>query len=218
MTRCPRCRRAASPSRRSPSPPRRWSARSAGSARTSSRRTTRTAATPTPTTSCATTCRWRPSSRPATRTRSRTPGPAWQPLKVYYNQTFSRARIEAFHEALTALGEESPYAEWLENWSRPDRAVTTRVECAAWFEQRDAALLAHATQVDPDGTWFRVSREVQAQVWPTEDYEAALSFIPIVEGEDDLFAGIPTDLAAADALATSGGLTVALDTRTEREA
>ena len=54
-------------------------------------------------------------------------GPPWQPLKVYYNQTFSRARIEAFHEALTALGEESPYAEWLENWSRPDRAVTTRV-------------------------------------------------------------------------------------------
>jgi mycothiol S-conjugate amidase len=55
-------------------------------------------------------------------------------------------------------------------------------------------------------------------VWPTEDYEAALSFIPIVEGEDDLFAGIPTDLAAADALATSGDLTVVHDTRTEREA
>ena len=145
-------------------------------------------------------------------------GPAWQPLKVYYNQTFSRARIEAFHEALTALGEESPYAEWLENWTRPDRTVTTRVECAAWFEQRDAALLAHATQVDPDGTWFRVSREVQAKVWPTEDYEAALSFVPIAEGEDDLFAGLPTDVAAADALATSGDLTVAVDTRTEREA
>ena len=83
-------------------------------------------------------------------------GPPWQPLKVYYNQTFSRARIEAFHEALTALGEESPYAEWLESWSRPDRTVTTRVECSDWFERRDAALLAHATQVDPDGTWFRV--------------------------------------------------------------
>ena len=55
-------------------------------------------------------------------------------------------------------------------------------------------------------------------MWPTEDYEAALSFIPIVEGEDDLFAGIPTDLAAADALATSGDLRVVHDTRTEREA
>jgi mycothiol S-conjugate amidase len=96
--------------------------------------------------------------------------------------------------------------------------VTTRVECSAYFEQRDAALLAHATQVDPDGTWFRVPRSVQAQVWPTEDFEAALSYVPIAEGEDDLFAGLPTDVAEADALATSGGLTVALDTRTEREA
>ena len=69
-------------------------------------------------------------------------GASWQPLKLYYNQTFSRARIEAFHEALTALGEESPYAEWLENWSRPERTVTTRIECAAGVERRDAALLA----------------------------------------------------------------------------
>jgi mycothiol S-conjugate amidase len=145
-------------------------------------------------------------------------GSPWQPLKLYYNQTFSRARIEAFHEALTALGEESPYAEWLENWGRPDRAVTTRVECADWFEQRDAALLAHATQVDPDGTWFRVPREVQAQVWPTEDFEAAVSYVPVAEGEDDLFAGLPADVAAADALATSDGLTIVHDTRTEREA
>ena len=145
-------------------------------------------------------------------------GEPWQPLKLYYNQTFSKARIAAFHEALTALGEESPYAEWLESWTRPDRTVTTRVECADWFERRDAALLAHATQVDPDGTWFRVPREVQARVWPTEDFEAALSYVPIAEGEDDLFAGLPDDVAEADALATSGGLTAVLDTRTERQA
>ena len=145
-------------------------------------------------------------------------GDPWQPLKLYYNQTFSRARIEAFHEALTALDEESPYAEWLENWSRPDRTVTTRVECSAWFDRRDAALLAHATQVDPDGTWFRVPREVQQDVWPTEDFEAAASYVPITEGEDDLFAGLPADVAEADALATSPGLTIVHDTRTEREA
>jgi mycothiol S-conjugate amidase len=144
-------------------------------------------------------------------------GPAWQPLKVYYNQTFSKARVEAFHEALTALGEESPYAEWLESWTRPDRAVTTRIECAQWFDRRDAALVAHATQVDPDGPFFRVSREVQQRVWPTEDYEAALSYVPILDGEDDLFAGLPDDVEAADAMATSGSLTIAHDTRTERD-
>ncbi len=145
-------------------------------------------------------------------------GPPWQPLKVYYNQTFNRARIEAFHEALTALGEESPYAEWLEGWNRPERVVTTRVQCADWYDRRDAALLAHATQVDPDGNFFRVSREVQARVWPVEEYEAAASYVPVVEGEDDLFAGLPTDVAEADALATRRDLTLVHDTRTERAA
>lgn len=145
-------------------------------------------------------------------------GPAWQPLKLYYNQTFSRARIEAFHEALTGLGQESPYAEWLENWTRTERVVTTRVQCADWYDRRDAALLAHATQVDPDGTWFQVPRDLQAQVWPVEEYELALSFVPFVDGEDDLFAGLPTDVAEADALATSPDLALVHDTVTERAA
>ena len=140
-------------------------------------------------------------------------GEPWQPLKIYYNQTFSRERIVAFHEALIALEEESPYAEWLENWAeRPARTVTTRVPCADYFEQRDQALLAHATQIDPDGTFFRVPREVQKHVWPTEEYEAAVSYVPIEPVEDELFAGLP-DVAAADAMATKGDLQIAYDGR-----
>ncbi|MGL5819922.1 MAG: mycothiol conjugate amidase Mca [Phycicoccus sp.] len=144
-------------------------------------------------------------------------GAPWQPLKLYYNQTMSKARIEAFHGALLELGEESPYGEWLERWDRPDRVVTTRVACAEWFDRRDAALLAHATQVDPDGMWFRVPRELQAQIWPTEDFEAAVSYVPVVEGEQDLFAGLPEDTDSADALAVPGELDVVLDTRKRRE-
>ena len=74
------------------------------------------------------------------------------------------------------------------------------------------AVLAHATQIDPDGTFFRVPREVQQQVWPTEEYEAALSYVPVEPIEDDLFAGLP-DVATADALATQGGLQLAYDGR-----
>jgi mycothiol S-conjugate amidase len=90
--------------------------------------------------------------------------------------------------------------------------VTTRVPCADYFEQRDQALLAHATQIDPDGTFFRVPREVQKQVWPTEEYEAAISYVPIEPVEDELFAGLP-DVAAADAMATKGNLQIAYDGR-----
>ncbi|HMT89343.1 MAG TPA: mycothiol conjugate amidase Mca [Dermatophilaceae bacterium] len=140
-------------------------------------------------------------------------GPAWQPLKLYYNQTHSGGRIRAFHDAMVAEGIESPYTEWVAAIDkRPVRTITTRVPCSEHFPTRDAALMAHATQVDPDGWWFRMPRELEARVWPTEDFEAALSYVPVHAIEDDLFAGLP-DAAAADALATSAHLTVAYDGR-----
>jgi len=144
-------------------------------------------------------------------------GAPWQPLKLYYN-AHNRAKYAAFHEALLARGLESPYADWLTDWDPADaRTITTRVHCADWFDQRDQALLAHATQIDPDGAWFHVPREVQAQVWPTEDFEAAVSYVPVEPIEDDLFAGLG-DVAAADLLATSSDLEVAYDGRVEATA
>jgi mycothiol S-conjugate amidase len=124
-------------------------------------------------------------------------GDPWQPLKLYYNQTFSKARIVAFHEALLDAGTESPFAEWLERWDeREERAITTRVECADYFEVRDRALIAHATQVDPDGFWFMVPLDVQARVWPTEDFELARSLVDVELPETDLFAGIRESVSA----------------------
>jgi mycothiol S-conjugate amidase len=118
-------------------------------------------------------------------------GDPWQPLKLYYDVGFSRQRIQKIHEALLEAGLESHFGEWLQNWGdRPDRPVTTRVECADWFERRDQALLAHATQIDPDGWFFRIPLEIQKRVWPTEDFELARSLIPSEIPEDDLFAGI----------------------------
>ncbi|NUS54138.1 MAG: mycothiol conjugate amidase Mca, partial [Streptomycetaceae bacterium] len=118
-------------------------------------------------------------------------GDPWQPLKLYYNQGISKARIEALHAAMLARGLESPYGEWLERWGdRPERDITTKVPCADYFELRDQALIAHATQVDPDGFWFRIPLDVQRDVWPTEDYELVRSLVDTELPEDDLFAGI----------------------------
>ncbi|MGE3289624.1 MAG: mycothiol conjugate amidase Mca [Pseudonocardia sp.] len=127
-------------------------------------------------------------------------GAPWQALKLYYSHGFSRARLEAFHSALTARGLESPYGEWLANWStdRPDPGsrVTTRVNCADWFPVRDEALRAHATQVDPTSRWFLVPPDMQREVWPTEDYELVVSHIDAPTPEDDLFAGLRTPVPA----------------------
>jgi len=55
---------------------------------------------------------------------------------------------------------------------------------------RDQALLAHATQIDPDGFWFAIPRELQTEIWPTEDFELVVSHVDSATPEDDLFAGI----------------------------
>ncbi|MFD0685081.1 mycothiol conjugate amidase Mca [Actinomadura fibrosa] len=120
-------------------------------------------------------------------------GEPWQPLKLYYHMTFSKERIVALHAAMEKAGLESPYEDWLkrfEDETRPTWAVTTRVPCADHFETRDRALLAHATQIDPDGFWFVVPLEVQREAWPTEDYHLARSLVDTELPEDDLFAGI----------------------------
>jgi mycothiol S-conjugate amidase len=123
-------------------------------------------------------------------------GDPWQPLKLYYDRGFSRAKITAFHEAMLAEGRESPFAEWLERWDsdeaepRPEPEVTTRIECADYFPVRDRALLAHATQIDPQGWFFTIPLELQRRVWPTEEYQLVRSLVQSTLPEDDLFAGV----------------------------
>jgi mycothiol S-conjugate amidase len=98
---------------------------------------------------------------------------------------------------MLAAGLESPYGEWLDNWGdRPEREIHCRVPCSDFFDIRDQALLAHATQVDPDGPWFHCPRELQAKAWPTEDFELARSVVGTAETEDDLFAGVRGTRAA----------------------
>jgi mycothiol S-conjugate amidase len=119
--------------------------------------------------------------------------PIFQVQKVYYNHQFSKRRIEVMHNALIEAGIESPYGEWLASWDdRPenDLRITTRVPCADYFEVREAALTAHATQVDPDGLWFAMPLEMQKTTWPTEDFELAFTTVESNTPEDDLFAGL----------------------------
>jgi mycothiol S-conjugate amidase len=128
-------------------------------------------------------------------------GEPWQPLKLYYHMTFHLPRFEALHNAMAAAGLESPYAERIEQWDRAEAAehwkrVTTQVPCGDYFEIRDQALIAHATQVDPTSFWFACPLEIQQKAWPTEDYERARSLVDVPTPEDDLFAGVRSHLAS----------------------
>jgi mycothiol S-conjugate amidase len=123
-------------------------------------------------------------------------GEPWQPLKLYYFASFHRARFVALHEEMLRRDLESPYADRLAEMEkraaeRPaPPEITTRVPCGEYFEVRDQALLAHATQIDPNGGWFAIPIGAQRAAWPTEDYHLARSVVDTQLPEDDLFAGI----------------------------
>jgi mycothiol S-conjugate amidase len=94
---------------------------------------------------------------------------------------------------MEAAGLESHYSDWLKRWEdKPEDIgkITTRVRCDDFFEVRDRALIAHATQIDPDSWWFRCPLEIQRQAWPTEDYQLARNLTDSQTPEDDLFSGI----------------------------
>ncbi|MFD8704074.1 mycothiol conjugate amidase Mca [Kitasatospora sp. NPDC059648] len=133
-------------------------------------------------------------------------GEAWQVAKLYYHLALSRAWFQTLHDAMTERGIASEMGELLAGWpdTPPALVTTTRIECADQFAVRDAAMLAHATQVQPGVAFMAHPREIEREVWPTEDYHLVRSLVSgpgsAAEArgsvgsadavENDLFAGV----------------------------
>jgi mycothiol S-conjugate amidase len=120
-------------------------------------------------------------------------GEPWQVAKVYYDRSLHRGRFAALDAAMHEAGLGRPYTEWLQRMPSDETTesrLTTFVPCSEFFEVRNAALLAHATQIDPDGSWFAVPLEMQKAGWPTEDFELVRSTVAVKLPESDLFAGL----------------------------
>ena len=106
------------------------------------------------------------------------------------------------HDALVERGIESPFGDWIKNWDETDRVelkTTTQIDVAKWLPQARDALIAHATQIDPNSFWFAIPEDVVAELYPWEDYHLARSLVGsgelgVGDGgravESDLFAGI----------------------------
>jgi mycothiol S-conjugate amidase len=120
-------------------------------------------------------------------------GAPWRPSKLYYFATFAKRRLQAVHEAALAEGVESPFGEWLEKWDEEglvEPEITTQVDVAEFIELRSKALLAHATQIDPDSFWFAIPDDIHRKSYPWEDYSLVDSHVETSLPEDDLFAGV----------------------------
>src|SRR5829696_296768 len=126
-------------------------------------------------------------------------GEPFQPQKLYYT-VWSRRRLTAIHEGLMAHKGESPYDErWFD---RPDHdhRITTSIDVSGYVWARTKALLAHATQVDPNEPfWFGLDDEQLVTAYPWEDWILARSLvgpIPTADTERDLFEGVDVEAAA----------------------
>jgi mycothiol S-conjugate amidase len=114
----------------------------------------------------------------------------WQVAKVYYS-VWSKKRMELTHAKYLELELESPYSpEWFERpWQ--DHRITTMIDIEGYADVRFEALLAHATQIDPESPfWFGLPREVATSIHPYDDYIRAASTVDAPTPEDDLFAGL----------------------------
>ncbi len=121
-------------------------------------------------------------------------GTAWDVPRTVFMAHFSIARMEAMGAVYAGRGLDNPMADWLER-SRTapardaDRAPECRIDVTDWLDRRDDALRAHVTQVDPDGQWFAVPRDIEVEAFPWDTY-VVLAGTPFPDGATDLFDGL----------------------------
>ena len=121
-------------------------------------------------------------------------GEPWKPIKLYYT-AWSMERLVKTHEKCLEVNGESPFDGRFLDRESEDHLITTKVDVGDFWNERCDALLAHATQVDPEEPfWFALPRDIAAAVYPYDDYELAISHVGDTGSagvhEDDLFAGI----------------------------
>ena len=124
-------------------------------------------------------------------------GEPWVVSKLYYVHGFLRQRMQVLQDEFVRHGKPGPFEKWLNLWDPKHDVfagrVTTHVECSAYFSQRDDALRAHATQIDPNSEFFAAPMAWQQRLWPTEEFELARSRIPARLPESELLTGIELD-------------------------
>ena len=121
-------------------------------------------------------------------------GEPWEITKLYYESIFNTERVNRVYAVLQERDPGSPlvaqFAAMIERFARRPNDVTARVEVGKFFERRDDALRAHASQVAPESSFFFWPNELQREAWPFEDYRLAASRVVTNEFESDLFEGI----------------------------
>jgi mycothiol S-conjugate amidase len=130
-------------------------------------------------------------------------GAPWQIDKLYYDRIFNLERMDAMYLELSVTEPDSELLEPLataRDWMKDyPKLATTHVPVGDFLEVRDAALLAHASQVSPTASFFFWPNELIRKAWPFEDFQLVESKVHTDMPESDLFAGISPSGNVAEA-------------------
>jgi mycothiol S-conjugate amidase len=129
-------------------------------------------------------------------------GPVWQPLRLCY-VAWSVKRMRAMYDKFVEMGIEPPISderlarmlkgETGDNDEPGGRAARPRIviDINGHNAVMREALLAHATQVDPNSPWwFGLPPDVAESVYPYDEYEVARDLTGQTDPTCDLFDGI----------------------------
>lgn len=121
-------------------------------------------------------------------------GEPWAPQKLYYDRTMNQRRAKSLLDYIAASGERhlaERMVSALESMLGLEGVPTTQIAIASYIDRRDAALLAHASQVGPDDEFFfAYPRDLEREAYPYDDYELVATRVPCETPETDLFTGV----------------------------
>ena len=116
---------------------------------------------------------------------------AWTPSKLYWG-AFPRGRFQKMAEMAqqAGLAIPVPMQEFLKRGT-PDECVTTHIDVAEFVDLKINALSCHASQLDPNNIWQKISPEVRREAIKLEMLICTESRVAPMQGtETDLFEGI----------------------------
>jgi len=115
---------------------------------------------------------------------------AWQPSKLYWS-TIPRSRIVEMMHAMAEAATMQPEEAITEPaWGSRDEDITAWLDVSAYTAAKEAAVLAHHSQI-PGDSWFRqLPAELKDAFLGHEPFIRAYSRVPVTEPEDDLFSGL----------------------------
>jgi N-acetyl-1-D-myo-inositol-2-amino-2-deoxy-alpha-D-glucopyranoside deacetylase len=125
-------------------------------------------------------------------------GEAWDVPKIYWT-AMSEKRLRAGLRQLRASGDHTTFEGMdpdgpLPPFVAPDEWLTSEVDGTAFFDQKMAAMAAHATQITVDGPFFALSNNLGQEIWGIECYRLVKGQVGATDGPDaretDLFSGV----------------------------